>query len=179
IPVDIYRFGQISGDTRNGVWNITEEIPLIICAGGGLMGKIPNSGEPVEWIPVDIGSSCVVDIALNWPPNQCGIHHLLNPNKIGWNLLLNYLQASAKVKFEIVPMKEFTKSIDKSNPLAKLKPMFEKLYEIEDDSTTMETHFETTKTIEKTDKLKYCPAINQDLINLYLNYWIECGFLKS
>ncbi|CAF0810329.1 unnamed protein product [Didymodactylos carnosus] len=149
----------------------------MICAGGGQLGKIPNTGGLISCIPVDTDSAYVVDIVLQDYNINNNVHHLLNPNVISWNeFLVNLKQAG--LQFEIVPIKEFFDNIltGKHNPLLKLASFFEKYY-LNGQSNKL-AQYETQKIVEKTNNFKLCPAIDQHLIELYLNYWYKSKFLK-
>ena len=39
-------------------------ISLIVCHGGGKLGQMPSQGQDIQWIPVDIAASSIVEIAL-------------------------------------------------------------------------------------------------------------------
>ena len=56
-PVNIYRVGQISGDSQNGIWNTNEMSPMMIYASAGQLKIMPNVGEHINWLPVDICSA--------------------------------------------------------------------------------------------------------------------------
>ncbi|CAF1066706.1 unnamed protein product [Didymodactylos carnosus] len=75
----------------------------MICAGSGQLGKMPDNSPSINWIPVNIDSSYVVDIALQSTLNQSfseRVHHLLNPHEISWREFLQHFQA-AELKFRI------------------------------------------------------------------------------
>ncbi|CAF0954297.1 unnamed protein product, partial [Didymodactylos carnosus] len=182
VPVDIYRVGQISGDTLNGVWNTSEMISLIICAGGGDLGKMADVGEAINWIPVNIASSAIVDIAMNTSifalSKEEHVHHILNPSSITWSEFLTYLH-NAGLKFDTVPSHEWLNALlsssSSTNPLTKLASFFEKFYTT---GIFEIAEYETKKTVERSVKLRNCPKIDDYLIGLYLQHWSDCGFLK-
>ncbi len=37
--MNIYRIGQVSGDTLNGIWNLNEMAPMMIYGGAGQLKK--------------------------------------------------------------------------------------------------------------------------------------------
>jgi thioester reductase-like protein len=176
--------GQVSGDTQNGVWNTTEMAPMMIYAGAGELKKMPNIGENVNWIPVDVCSASLVDLALKSSfeistSTDERVYHLLNPHAITYEDYLNCLR-EAGLNFDIVPPKEFIDTIltakDTTNPLVKLSSFFEQIYS--KTGTLKLSKYETMKTIEKCEVLKNCPRIDSNLIKLYLNYWKKCEVLK-
>ncbi|KAL9611143.1 MAG: hypothetical protein Q9167_004196 [Letrouitia subvulpina] len=58
----IVRIGQMVGDTRAGVWNDTEMVPLMIRS-ALTMGILPKlEGERCCWLPVDVCASAMIEI---------------------------------------------------------------------------------------------------------------------
>ena len=171
--MNIYRVGQVSGDTEHGVWNRSEMAAMMIYAGAGRLHQMPNIGQDVNWIPVDICSASVVDLALkssfdNSTSADEHVFHLLNPNPIKYE---EYLQALRQAGFDIVAPKAFVQTIlttkDLSNPLIKLSSFFEQVYLNKSNVTT----FQTDKTVQRCHILKNSPKIDSNLIRLYLNHW--------
>ena len=62
LDVRILRIGQIAGDTKHGVWNDTEAIPLMIRSATTL-GMLPELDEMCSWLPVDRCARAVVELA--------------------------------------------------------------------------------------------------------------------
>ncbi|CAF3510938.1 unnamed protein product [Rotaria sp. Silwood1] len=185
VPVNIYRVGQVSGDTENGVWNTTEMAPMMIYAGAGQLKKMPNIGQDINWIPVDICSAALVDLALKSSfdisiSTDQRVYHLLNPHVITYEDYLNFLR-EAGLHFDTVSSKEFIDAIittkDLTNPLIKLSSFFEQIFSKKD--TLKVSKYETLKTVERCEILKNCPSIESNLIKLYLNYWKKCQVLKE
>ncbi|CAF1084633.1 unnamed protein product [Adineta ricciae] len=184
IPVNIYRVGQISGDTQNGVWNTGEMTSMMIYAGAGLLKKMPNVGEDVNWIPVDICSASLVDLALKSSfqttiSDNERVYHLLNPFLITYDEYLTSLRA-AGLTFDTVPPKSFINAIsalaNTTNPLVKLLPFFEQSFS--EKGILKLSKYETTKTTGKCEILRNCSPIDSNLIELYLNYWKKCQVLQ-
>ncbi|CAF1230977.1 unnamed protein product [Rotaria sp. Silwood1] len=185
IPVNIYRIGQISGDTQNGVWDITEMIPMMIYAGAGQLKKMPNIGEDVNWIPVDVCSASLVELALkssfdiSTPINE-RVYHLLNPHVTTYEDYLNSLRAGG-LNYDTVSLETFINTIlaatDVTNPLVKLASYFEQSFSKKE--TLKLPKYEIVKTVERCKILESCPPIDSNLINLYLNYWKQCQVLKT
>ena len=179
VPINIYRVGQVSGDTENGVWNKSELAAMMIYAGAGQIHQMPNSGEDVNWIPVNICSGALVDLALKSSFDLCRssddhVYHLLNPHSLSYE---EYLQAlrQAGFTFESVAPGEFLNRVlnsdDLSNPLIKLSSFLEQRF-LRKQKSKFPT-FLTEKTVQKCDILKNCPRIYSKLIELYANYWTK------
>jgi len=174
--VNIFRVGQISGDSQNGVWNTTEMAAMMIYAGAGQLKKMPNTGQDVNWIPVDVCSASLVELSLTSSfkisIGDQRVYHLLNPHDITYEDYLNSLR-TAGLHFDCVSPKEFLDTIlttkDTTNPLIKLSPFLEQIFNKKDKSKS--TKYQTVKTVEKCQALQKCPPIDSNLIKLYLNYW--------
>ena len=184
MPLNIYRLGQVSGDRNNGVWNTNEMAPMMIYAAAGRIHRMPNLGQDINWIPVDISTASIVHLALKSPIDTCRsinecIHHLLNPTVLKYEDYLNCLR-QAGLHFEIVSPQEFIKIIltttDMTNPLVKLSSFLEKTFTDKESSNLI--NYDLTKTIQRCHLLRNCPPIDSNLIKLYLNYWKECQLLK-
>ena len=177
VPINIYRVGQVSGDTENGVWNKSELAAMMIYAGAGQIHQMPNSGEDVNWIPVNICSGVLVDLALKSSFDFCRssddhVYHLLNPHSLSYE---EYLQAlrQAGFTFESVAPGEFLNRVlnsdDLSNPLIKLTSFLEESFRNYENHKVAK--FSLDKTIEKCPLLRNCPQIDSELIERYASYW--------
>lgn len=183
VLVNIYRIGQISGDLQNGIWNTNEMTAMMIYASADQLKIMPNVGEYINWIPVDICTASLVDLALkssfDISSNDQRIYHLLNPSNITYEDYLNCLRL-AGLQFNTVSPDEFLQLVlstkDKTNPLVKLSSFFEQIYS-KNNAMKLPT-FQTLETVKRCAILKDCPPVNSDLIRLYLNYWKTCGVLK-
>lgn len=183
VPVSVYRVGQVSGDTQNGIWNTTELAPMMIYAGAGQLKKMPMVGEDVNWIPVDVCSRSLVDLALKSSSDLSAnerVYHLLNPRSIRYEDYLDCLRV-AGLTFDTVTPQEFVDTIltatDISNPLVKLSAFFEQIYSSK--HKLKRSHYQTVKTVERCEPLKQCPPVDVKLIQLYLNYWKHCQVLPE
>ena len=185
MPVSVYRVGQISGDTENGIWNTSEMAAMMIYAGAGRLKKMPDVGHEINWIPVDVCSGALVDSVLKSSfdlskSSNERVYHLLNPHVISYEEYLNELR-SAGLQFDVVSGKEFIDTIlsttDIGNPLVKLSSFFEQL--LNKKKGVIASKYATTKTAGRCDVLKRCPVIDGDLIRKYLTYWRRCQVLEQ
>lgn len=146
------------------------------------MGMLPDDCQRVDWIPVDYCGSCVVDIAVEistrTTPKSERVHHIVNPRTISWPDLLENLKA-AGLQFKVVSIKDWLQKLllNPKNPAYVLSGFFHKIFS---DGKSFElSKYLTEKTILRSVALQRCPAIDQELIRRYLDYWSEIGFLKS
>ena len=177
VPINIYRIGQVCGDTKNGIWNTSEMAAMMIYAGAGQLHQMPNIGGDINWIPVNICSAALVDLALkssfdiSTSPDE-HVYHLLNPNSMSYEEYLHSLR-EVGFTFEIVSPEAFVETIlnsnDLSNPLIKLSS-FLKQKLLKQDKINL-SKFQTIKTVQRCEILQDCPKIDSNLIQLYSNYW--------
>lgn len=156
-------------------------VSLMICAGGGEMGVLPEDGRLVDWIPVNYAAAGIVDILINTngevEPYSKHVYHILNPNIISWSELLEYFKL-AGLKFTVVPTKVWLNLLlaNPDNPAFTLANYFSKSLGSEVNSKFVK--YSTENTLNRTTTLKCCPHIDQKSIQHYLNYWSDVGFLK-
>lgn len=93
--VAVLRIGQLTADTKTGVWNMSEAWPLMLRA-GYRMKLLPDLDEYLSWLPVNFAAEAIVQIAL--PPESCierrqaAVYHLVNnSSETNWEDLLHWL----------------------------------------------------------------------------------------
>ncbi|KAL8805671.1 MAG: hypothetical protein Q9182_001815 [Xanthomendoza sp. 2 TL-2023] len=95
--IAILRIGQLTSDTRSGIWNTAEAIPLMLSTAPTLHA-LPNlQNLPLDWLPVDIAAHAILDVAgsmhreeITSPPP---VFHILNPSPTPtWSDLLSVIQ---------------------------------------------------------------------------------------
>jgi thioester reductase-like protein len=175
VPIDIYRVGQISGDSEHGAWNRSEMMSMMICIGGGELSCMPNQGQDIRWIPVNIAASSIIDIVMQDSMNDDFVHHILNPHALSWSTFLQYLH-HVGLQFQTVNTSEWLTTILASQTtLVKLAPFFDGFLSAQDGFQLAE--YETMKSETRSSHLHACPSIDDKLISKYLSYWREIGFL--
>lgn len=102
--VNILRIGQLTGDTVNGVWNISEAWPLMLST-VDVLGCLPQLEEPLSWLPLDTAGKAVVEITFQNIDNgrQPYVYHLVNgSSETRWSDLLAWSVETRKESFNIV-----------------------------------------------------------------------------
>ncbi|OTA58428.1 hypothetical protein K449DRAFT_385845 [Hypoxylon sp. EC38] len=74
LPVKILRIGQVAGDTRYGIWNPTETIPIMVQS-AITTGTLPitenaHALDTHFWLPVDLAATSIVELALQKSPGK-------------------------------------------------------------------------------------------------------------
>nr|OQO17236.1 hypothetical protein B0A51_13408 [Rachicladosporium sp. CCFEE 5018] len=187
----VLRIGQLSGDTRAGIWNETEAVALMIRS-ASTTGALPALDERVSWLPVDVCAEAVVDIALRDRAAEDGkenlVYHLVNPKTFHWSrdLLPALRQCEAQLsKFEVVSTSEWLDRLAKSepdpanNPSMKLLDFWRKKYgsgskASDDGEDAPGLTFETTRTVDECGLLgEVGQVVESGLMERYVRAWRE------
>lgn len=117
----IFRTGQIAGPlTGKGVWNRREWFPSIMSSSKHLdilpetLGKM----ESIEWIPVDVLSSIMVELVEEVLRSQSLgktlVYNLVNPKAATWSSLLISAQKVTGIS-KTVPLKDWVEAVEASS----------------------------------------------------------------
>ncbi|KAL7628838.1 hypothetical protein AAE478_000353 [Parahypoxylon ruwenzoriense] len=137
----VLRTGQLMGDARNGLWNPTEAIPLMIQS-ATTIGALPMLDETPSWLPVDKCASAILELSGLSPgvrdklsEDHEDVYHVLNPTSFSWcNDLLPALRAMG-LEFETVPQREWIRQLregeqdPQKNPVIKLLDFYTEKYD--------------------------------------------------
>jgi len=116
----IMHVGQIAGPLKEtGIWNKNEWLPSIITSSKHL-GILPQSLvslEVIDWIPVDVLASKIVELVQN-NLNQMGsntkVYNLVNPRSTTWSALAPYVQTLTGIT-RMVGLREWVEILDNSS----------------------------------------------------------------
>lgn len=143
VPTAVCRVGQIAGPTvAAGVWPKHEWLPSLITS-SKYLGKLPESLgklERVDWIPVDLLGSIIVELALSSeavsPPGAV-VYHTANPQATAWAELVPVVAAAlGGNSVEVVSLEAWLEALRDSgsevadvavNPALKLMDFFQDL----------------------------------------------------
>ncbi|KAI5199658.1 acetyl-CoA synthetase-like protein [Aureobasidium subglaciale] len=93
--IAIFRVGQLSGDTQNGIWNTSEAWPMMLSS-VKLSGALPNlDKETLDWLPVDIAAVALMQGIASVDGSGDGAHvlHVLNEHRRPtWPAMLQWLK---------------------------------------------------------------------------------------
>ncbi|KAK9233835.1 hypothetical protein V1525DRAFT_351245, partial [Lipomyces kononenkoae] len=183
----VLRVGQICGDTRFGVWNPTEAIPLIF-HGAVTTGCIPALDDNPRWLPVDVVARTIMDISLLPRVAENGeitpsVFNVVNPNTFHWTKDLLPMIRRAGLQFEALPPREWIARLrasnqdPKVNPPIKLLGFFSGKY---DKDTSAEAQsglkYEVTNTLRSSPALANVSALQGNNIAKCLRYWQETSW---
>ncbi|KAL1595711.1 putative secondary metabolism biosynthetic enzyme [Paraconiothyrium brasiliense] len=111
--ISVIRVGQLSGDSRTGIWNTKEAWPMMLST-TRLINCLPQLGDaPLDWLPVDIAAEAFLQAAS--APSISGqdvqVYHVLNPHQEPtWATLLQWLKP--KESFNIVSPEEWVRRLE-------------------------------------------------------------------
>ncbi|CEP11935.1 hypothetical protein [Parasitella parasitica] len=176
-PCYIERLGQVCGDSVNGVWNVSEQYPLMFIGGGSVMHEMPNLDTVIDWITVDYAAASIADIMLrtaNLPANtEQSIYHIVNPRLVMWSDVLTAMKKSG-MKFNTVEPAQWVEDLakDDSNPAFRLMSFYEDNFK---GSFNMPV-WKTEKTSALTPIISQAPVLDADLFSKFLTRWQSVGF---
>lgn len=172
VTARVLRIGQIVGDTRHGVWNAQEAIPMMLQT-AKTVGALPRIAETPSWLPVDVTAEAVVDISLSNAGSI--VTNITNPLTFDWvNDLLPALHRRG-LRFDEVEPNEWVRLLRASNqdpsanPPIKLVEFFASKY----DKTQFESTvvFATEQATSLSPALSNAPSITDGIINKFMDYF--------
>ncbi|KAF2230873.1 acetyl-CoA synthetase-like protein [Viridothelium virens] len=119
ITTRVLRIGQIIGDTRYGIWNPTEAIPLMLQT-VDTIGALPLLDENSSWLPVDTVAQAISDVVLSSAEEP--VVNIINHNTFHWtNELLPLIRATG-LNFEGIDQRDWVRRLRTSNPDPEINP---------------------------------------------------------
>ncbi|KUL86230.1 hypothetical protein ZTR_08387 [Talaromyces verruculosus] len=171
----VLRIGQIIADTRYGIWNASEAIPMTFQT-AETINALPKLDELVSWTPVDIIASSVIDLTLAPPDSAVEVVNITNPTLIHWMTDLLPLLHESGLKFDELPAREWVDKLRHSeqdpvaNPPIKLLEFFASKYD-NDNPPTGRRVFETSIAQAHASSLRQAGAVSKTLVERFVNYF--------
>ncbi|GAD98608.1 NRPS-like enzyme [Paecilomyces variotii No. 5] len=174
VPVRVFRIGQVAGDTRQGVWNSTDAVPLMLQTAITL-GILPSIDEYLRWLPVDLVAKSMVEIAdsiLSAGPGPV-FFNMTNPKTLHWTKdLIPYLH-QAGLQFDLVEPPQWIERVRAKidpveNPAIKLMDYLERNYNSTGPRRCFDFQVENTARFSTT--FAQIDAPNQQLIAKIIDY---------
>ncbi|KAF2101646.1 NRPS-like enzyme [Rhizodiscina lignyota] len=168
----VLRIGQIIADTKAGIWNASEAIPMMFQT-AETMHSLPQLDDMLSWTPVDVVASTVID--LTFAPEVGEVVNATNPTLINWTQDLLPLLREAGLAFEELPPREWITRLRDSdpdpsaNPPIKLLDFFAKKYDHDERRRTLT--YETRNATTASPALRAVGGINADLVKKFINYF--------
>lgn len=178
-PCYIERLGQVCGDSINGVWNVSEQYPLMFIGGGSIMKKMPRLNTEIDWIPSNFAAAAIVDImskTSHLPANTDeSIYHIVNPHLVPWYDILTAMKKSG-MEFDIVEPAVWVEELakDDTNPAFRLMSFYKDNFK----GSFRMAVWKTEKTCALAPILSQSPVLDISLFRKYLKHWELVGFYK-
>ncbi|KAK4610164.1 Adenylate-forming reductase Nps10 [Fulvia fulva] len=178
IKARVLRVGQVIGDTKHGVWNATEAIPMILQT-AKTVGALPKLDERPSWLPVDVVAQTFVDIGTS--DTEKGLFNLVNHGSFHWAGDLLPLLRAAGVEFEEVGQREWIRRLRASNPDPEVNPpiklvdFFAGKYDNDDKKGSLS--YDTTVAQECSEALREVGVLDQELVGKIVAYLKSIGSL--
>lgn len=115
-PVSILRVGQIGGPTASthAKWTERELVPSMLKTSKAI-GLIPTDLPPVDWIPVNVLSNIVAELAfhdLRNPSGSAKYYNVVNPSPVPWNDFFQCLKGYCGPSAKFVPLSEWVAKLE-------------------------------------------------------------------
>lgn len=185
-----FRVGQLSGDSRSGIWNTKEAWPMMLSS-VKLTKTLPTlQKETLDWLPVDIAALALVQgiEAIDGSGDKLDVLHVLNENRVPkWTNLLGWLKR--RVAFDIVGPREWVVRLEDAqqgdgadHPAFKLLDLWKRAYtgeqtlagDNQDDDAADSCSFDMAKTKEMIPALRNVQPVDEQYI-LKVWQWIDAN----
>lgn len=177
VPVRVLRVGQIVGDTRHGVWNPTEAIPMMLQT-AVTVGSLPRLKETPSWLPVDVVAQTISDISRSSSPSS--FFNVANPRTFSWTDEFLPALRAAGLTFDEVEPKEWVRLLRESdadpvrNPPIKLVDFFASKYDKEEFGPSMA--YATENACGASEALASAPAISGEAVGKFTRFFKETAW---
>ena len=116
VPVTILRVGQVGGarTASQSNWTQRELVPSMLKLSSKSIGLIPADPPPVDWIPVNIYSKVVTELAfgdlgeLSHTPRY---YHVVNPRPVPWREFVPSLEQYCGSGVQVAPLSQWVKKL--------------------------------------------------------------------
>lgn len=168
----VLRVGQIVGDTRQGQWNATEAIPLMIRSAVS-MGALPTLNDTLSWLPIDVVAQVVTELCHSLEHRD--VYHVVNPKSFDWSKELLPMLRGAGLDFEEVSPQQWLERLASSNPdpavnpTIKLLDFFRTKYSAPSSGPAVKFETETAERASQT--LRSVGAPDDALVSKMVEYW--------
>ena len=179
----VARIGQIVADTKAYIWNTNEAIPLMVRSANAIQSLPDLKGEQCQWLPVDECAKTICELVANPTENRgegAQFFNVLHPRAFSWTDDFLPALRQAGFKFDIVPVSEWLRRLEKSdqnpqtNPSIKLLGFWKGRWgsgaRIERD-----IQFDTRNAQRRSDSLDRCSSVVESnlLLNLATRWYQE------
>lgn len=194
------RVGQVAGAVQTpSLWNKSEWFPALVLSSLHV-GALPDTLGPalnrIDWVPIDLLSEVLVDLALmrdTESVNPTAVYHPLNRHPLSWSeirpFVADALRHTSGKSIDIVPFRQWVQRVRQDietagktalaeaeleallakNPAAKLLEFFEKAMA----QSTQDNVLDTQHTARRCKKLQDVDAIKPEWIQKWVGEWLQ------
>lgn len=198
----VLRIGQIIADTKYGIWNANEAIPMIfLCA--RTIGALPALDETPSWTPVDVVAAAVIELSLLGAMTAASqdslenvdgssgsegidgehedeniVYNLTNPHLFHWTHdLLPLLHSTSLGSFEVLPPKEWVQKLRDSEQDPRINPPIKLLGFWEEkygrDRRGPGLGFETKRAVLASRALREARVVDEESVEKFVGYFVD------
>ncbi len=178
LPVAIYRPGEVSGDSRTGTSDLSH-LASALLKGSLQAGIFPAIDSFLDAAPVDYVAQAIVFLMTQRQPLG-RVFHLCNPRPMHAHDAYQWLRQHGYI-FDVLPFDQWRWRIFNSPGFAQnaLYPFAAMLEEFTELSLQLPV-WDTTATIKEFEGSDVaCPAVDTQLADTYLRYYIESGYIHA
>ncbi|KAK4896172.1 hypothetical protein LTR28_001871 [Elasticomyces elasticus] len=172
IAARVIRVGQIVGDTKHGVWNATDAIPMIFQTAQTIRA-LPTLDENPSWTPVDVVADSVIEMSMSEQGSD--VMNLVNPQLFHWTRDLLPLLRQAGLEFDELPQQEWVGRLRSSDPDPKTNPPIKLLEFFASKYGHIEKRRKLTYDSRKAERcapsLRNAGVLNADLATKFVNFF--------
>lgn len=182
IPISIYRPGMITGNSQTGVCK-TQDLLSTLLKTFIQLRSAPKFDAIWDIAPVDYVSQAIIHLSRQ-QRTQGKVFHVLNPTQIEMNAMIDLVR-SFGYPIEDIPYDKWrTKLVNfignsQENALNSLLLIFSEKFS-EEQLQVLQLRYDCKNTLNGLAGTSIsCPQPNAELINTYLSYFIDRGFLQA
>lgn len=111
--INVIRVGQLTGDTENGIWNVSEAFPLILMAVDALDALPMLEDEPLKWVPFDKAAAVILELSIHSNDVEAGENNFNvfnltnNRTDMNWKDMMRIIKEVRSKPFNVVTWKEW------------------------------------------------------------------------
>lgn len=177
----IVRIGQLTADTKHGIWNRNEAYPLMLSTINELH-CLPRIFDKLSWLPLDVAGRAVCEIGLEEcekdksdATKQCEVYPVVsNETEICFMHLVDWLMGWKDKRFEVVEPKEWLSMLEQleDHPAKALIELWRRAYDSGDEKIAQEVLFETANERKESKALREVQHVDERLFE-QIGKWLE------
>jgi amino acid adenylation domain-containing protein/thioester reductase-like protein len=186
LPISIYRPSNVMGHSKTGFCQLSDFIVKMI-KGCIQMEAAPQVDALLNLVPIDYACQTIIYLSQQEKPNG-KVFHIVGRNSIRWEQVISWV-ANLGSKIQLMPYEEWYAKLLKltansfdfpynevlANELIPLAHLFANKAFIHKSLGAFQ--LDCANTIEGLeDSFIICPQFNEELLNIYISYYIQSGF---